>query len=361
MAAPVLALIPSTIGTKVYSAIPADGTGDFTFTRATSATRTNKDGLIEVVDSGDNRLDYNGGCPRLLLEPARTNLVTYSADINTYLSSKNDATITYEYGISPDGTLNSSRVQFVDSTAYASRAVTISSEQTASIYVKGVAGQTIMFGFGSSVTTGSIYTFTGEWQRLTFTGTSGTQIFLSTYGLSTARDFEAFGLQLEAGAYASSYIPTNGSAVTRNSETTPFPAVYNFGTLGDGESGTLVIETDVVGIDDRLNILSQGGSGNWFWGNAGIFYIRTLTTTLNFNMGTAIGLLVGSTIKIAIRKDGPSVSVFYNGVLRDTLDMGTDSFIWASHLSAYESAQGVRKVLEYNTALSNAECIELTS
>jgi hypothetical protein len=223
-----------------------------------------------------------------------------------------------------------------------------------------VAGQTIMFGFGSSVTTGNIYTFTGEWQRLTFTGTSGTQIFLSTYGLSTARDFEAFGLQLEAGPYESSYIPTSGSAVTRNSENVPFPAVYNFGTLGDGESGTLVIETDVVGINDRLHILSQGGSGTWYWLTTN-FIIRTLTTTLIFDMGTAIGLLVGSTIKIAIRKDGPSVSVFYNGVLRDTLDMGTDSFQWASHLSAYESSQGVRKVLEYNTALSNAECIELTS
>jgi len=360
MSNPVLALIPSTIGTKVYSAIPSDGTGDFTFTRATSATRTNKDGLIEVVSSGDNRLDYNGSCPRLLLEPARTNLVTYSQDINTYLTSKNDATITYEYDISPDGTLNSSRIQFVDSTAYASRSVTISSEHTASVYVKGTAGQTIMFGFGSSVTTGTIYTFTGEWQRITFNASSGTQIFFSTYGLSTARDFQAFGLQLEASPYASSYIPTSGSSVTRNSENVPFPAVYNFGNLGDGESGTLVIETDVEGIDDRLNILSQGGSGTWYWLSTN-FVVRTLTTTLSFDMGTAIGLLVGSTIKIAIRKDGPSVSVFYNGILRDTLDMGTDSFQWASHLATYTSSQGVRKVLEYDTALSNAECIELTS
>jgi len=361
MSNPALALIPSTIGTKVYSAIPADGTGDFTFTRATSATRTNKDGLIEAVDSGDNRLDYDGSCPRLLLEPARTNIVTYSENVINYLTSRSDTTITYEYGISPDGTLNSSRIQFADSTAYASRTVSISSEHTASIYVKGVAGETIMFGFSYSWTAGSIYTLTGEWQRITYTGTSGTQIFLSSYGLSTARDFEVFGLQLEAGPYASSYISTNGSAVTRNSENVPFPAVYNFGTLGDGESGTLVIETDVVGIDNRLNILSQGGSSNWFWANSGIFYVYHTGGALAFNMGTAIGLLVGSTIKIAIRKDGPSVSVFYNGILRDTLDMGTDSFQYASHLATYTSSQGVRKVLEYDTALSNAECIELTS
>ena len=75
MAQPSLALIPSTIDNVVYSAIPSDGTGDFSFTRATSATRTNKDGLIEVVSAGDNRLDYSEeGCPVLLLEPSSTNL-----------------------------------------------------------------------------------------------------------------------------------------------------------------------------------------------------------------------------------------------------------------------------------------------
>ena len=33
---------------KLYSVVPSDGTGDFTVTRATSATRVNSAGLIEI-------------------------------------------------------------------------------------------------------------------------------------------------------------------------------------------------------------------------------------------------------------------------------------------------------------------------
>lgn len=52
-----LVQIPS--GTKsgtLYSVLPANGDGDFDHTRATSATRVNKDGLIESVSSGVPRL-----------------------------------------------------------------------------------------------------------------------------------------------------------------------------------------------------------------------------------------------------------------------------------------------------------------
>jgi hypothetical protein len=34
---------------KLYSVIPSDGSGDFTFTRATTATRVNSDGLVELA------------------------------------------------------------------------------------------------------------------------------------------------------------------------------------------------------------------------------------------------------------------------------------------------------------------------
>ena len=45
-----IALIPSgTKASKLYSVLPANGDGDFTHTRGSTATRVNKDGLIESV------------------------------------------------------------------------------------------------------------------------------------------------------------------------------------------------------------------------------------------------------------------------------------------------------------------------
>jgi hypothetical protein len=82
MAQPKLALIPASQGTKVYSVLPSDGSGDFDFTRSSKATRINSQGLIEEVLSGQSRLEYPlidgvvNGCPSLLLEPQSTNLIT---------------------------------------------------------------------------------------------------------------------------------------------------------------------------------------------------------------------------------------------------------------------------------------------
>ena len=51
----------------------------FSFDRASSATRVNKDGLIETVGSGEPRIDYKDDSKGALkLEPSRSNLVTYS-------------------------------------------------------------------------------------------------------------------------------------------------------------------------------------------------------------------------------------------------------------------------------------------
>ena len=79
---------------KVFSVKPANGDGDFTFTRYTAAGiahRESSDGLLKSVASGVPRLDYSDGvCPALLLEPQSTNLVTYPLSFisNYWVKSK---------------------------------------------------------------------------------------------------------------------------------------------------------------------------------------------------------------------------------------------------------------------------------
>ena len=69
---------------KLGSIVPNTEVGDFDVTRNSIGTRVNKDGLIEVMDANVPRLDYSdGGCPKLLTEASSTNLIPYSDDFNS--------------------------------------------------------------------------------------------------------------------------------------------------------------------------------------------------------------------------------------------------------------------------------------
>jgi len=112
MATPSLLLIPDRYKSGVlYSQLPESGAGDIDFTRASAATRVNASGLIESVASGVPRLDYTGGgCPSLLLEPQRTNLVTWSEDFTNADWNKVDSSVSGNVAISPDGTTNADKL-----------------------------------------------------------------------------------------------------------------------------------------------------------------------------------------------------------------------------------------------------------
>ena len=321
---------------------------------------------------GIPRIDFSDGVGSLLLEGQRTNLVTYSANINAYLTSQVDVTITYEYDISPDGTLNSSRVEFADSTAFAYRAVTISSEHTASIYVKGTAGETIMFGFGANVTVGSIYTFTGEWQRLTFTATSGAVIFLSTYGGATARDFEAFGLQLEAGSYATSYIKSNsGSATTRTAD-----LANNCGTEQDFNSEEGVLYAEISGFENDLSnrriSLSDGTANNsiriFYYNDGGTVFFRKYVGGVQTSIVTINSINQHEITKIAIKYNSTNFDIFANGVKISTnLDSNSFPTNTLNKIGFADSSGGTpfygnaKQLIIFPTALTDAQLAELTT
>jgi hypothetical protein len=111
MQKPKLALIPSGYKSgEVYSILPNDGSGDFTFDRANGlSTRVRKDGLIEEVSNDTPRLDWlNSDCPVLLLENESTNRLTYSSDFDNW--SKVNITISSDSQISPSGEYNADTI-----------------------------------------------------------------------------------------------------------------------------------------------------------------------------------------------------------------------------------------------------------
>jgi len=115
MEQPNLAMIPSGVKAgKLYSIMPENGVGDFTFARASTAYRLNKDGLWESSAANVPRLHYdltNGkpdSCPCLLLEPASTNILGYSETFSSWGQTR--SAITSNSLTSPDGTVNASKM-----------------------------------------------------------------------------------------------------------------------------------------------------------------------------------------------------------------------------------------------------------
>jgi hypothetical protein len=251
-----------------------------------------------------------------LWEPQSTNLITQSELLNLSLNNKVDTTITDNYGVSPSGQSNSSRIQFADATSFCYGIISISTTHTASVYVKGTSGETIRFGIGGNVTTGDLFTFNGLWQRIEYTAASATQIFFSSYSGATATDFEAFGLQLEELSYATSYIPTSGSSVTRNQD-----LCTNGGSLAtiNSTEGTLYFEGATENITTFKNIsINDGGTTNRI-----NLYIYSSSIVVNFDVGGVNQASLAYSIpnvtifnKFAVSYKLNEFKLFVNGVQR---------------------------------------------
>ncbi|MBL4706375.1 MAG: hypothetical protein JKY54_17740, partial [Flavobacteriales bacterium] len=139
--------------TKLYSVVPNTGAGDFTVARASTATRVNKNGLIETVAANVPRLDYSGAsllefgtidaCPVLLTEPQSTNLVLQSQELET-VWGKESTTALDNVTTSPDGTINASKLTCdISSANHRIRTtvpVDIGLNNTMSVYLKKGSG-----------------------------------------------------------------------------------------------------------------------------------------------------------------------------------------------------------------------------
>jgi hypothetical protein len=301
MAKPKLALIPAAQGSKFYSVLPSSGVGDFDFTRSGSATRINSQGLIESVANGVSRLNYpmiDGvvkGCPHHILEPQRTQLLQYSEDFSQSYWGKTASTITSNATISPDGSLNADKL--VEGTTTGEKftqtitSVSNTTIYTASVFVKFAGREWIRLTdaqssnrihfntktgvFGSATGTVISYesTLLGDgWYKLSLTTTSVATAYamrivlaendndVSYTGDGTSGVY-IYGAQLEQGSYPTSYIPTNGSTVTRSAETA---TGSGDASTFNSEQGVLMAEISAFSDDstNRQMTLSDGNDDN---------------------------------------------------------------------------------------------------
>jgi hypothetical protein len=354
---------------------------------------TAKDYLRTETRLNIPRLDYsNGTCPSILVEPQRTNVLTYSEQFDNaawqlYSSGTgSNPIVTANTTTSPSGAVNADTIVLNagagttaadQSQIYQTFTIVNGNTYTFSFYAKGaVGGEQIMIrqAAGSNYTK---ITITNDWARYTVTETasySGTGFLeiLIRRGLNepinASATFYAWGAQIELGSYPTSYIPTTSAAVTRNAD-----AIYKTGIsalIGQTE-GTLFVEVDKISRTDselRLNI-SDGTASNWIFiglqtNNVPILYVIT--------GGSNVASISGSSLssgnhKIAGAYKNNDFVLYVDGVQIGTDNSGAiGTYSRLQYGGNYidtpaETDSRTAQIVLFPTRLTNAELASLTT
>jgi hypothetical protein len=360
------------------------------------------------------RLDYlDSSYPRLLLEPQRANLALQSDSVTTsttnvgYTATSNAAT-------SPDGYASADQILEDTSTLHlVQKEFSVGSTTdtyAVSFFVKanGRTSGRIIYGLNAApfssvtaifnLTDGTIEAATAEggatagtskienygngWYRISISGIIGiagthyARLQDTNGGVAgdPTKGFYVWGFQAEAGAYATSYIPTLGASVTRGADAASKTGISSL--IGQTE-GTIFAEINFdLGVtaqgDSRIQ-LSDGTASNWIFiglpdgasGNLIRMYVNTPSSSMT---AYSTNPVVNGVNKIAFGYKSGSFVLYVNGVQAatssTTLTMAACSRIDLQGSVPAASAQertNYKQLLLFTSRLSNDDLATLTT
>jgi hypothetical protein len=383
-----------------------------TFTRASTATFTGSNGLIQTAASGVARFDHNPttlASLGLMIEESRTNLLTYSEQFDDAAWTKTRSSITANTIVAPDGTLTGDKLvedttasnthivsqsaSFTSGTAYTFTTYIKAAERTWALLRLPASAFTstlqAYFNLSAGVvgavtpsTTASITPVGNDWYRCSVTGTATTTtsgapgIFSAiadtvvSYTGDGVSGIYIWGAQLEVGAFATSYIPTVASQVTRAADVAQMTGT-NFSDWYNATEGTLYSEASTYdvsssrtgfGISDNTapNRIQTGhGSGaRAFISAGGVTQMSQTLASVVFSNNTA------SKVSLAYLLNNGNAAA--NGTLGSfdtnmTIPVVTQAQIGGLTASLLPLNGTVRQIVYYPRRLTDAELQAITS
>lgn len=370
-----------------------------TFTRASTGTYTGYDGLIKSAATNAPRFDFDpttGECKGLLIEEARTNLLTYSEQFDNAAWTKIGSTITANATTAPDGTLTADKL--IESTANTAHymdymsIVTLTNvnltfsfyfkvaEKTNQFYVQiynSVASDSISLRIDlqlktlvtlsqgtATVTAANIVNIGNDWFRASITvipssANSGSLYtvrfaFLKndnsnfTYTGDGTSGIYIWGAQLEVGAFPTSYIPTTSAQATRAADVAVMTGT-NFSSWYRQDEGTVVTNVSVTQSVADSNILSiDDGTYN----NRIALYIGGSGTVYN-------PFIVTNASVIAVLTQSAAYSPITNNLLATAYKLNDFSAVLTGHTPVTDTSGTPPVVSLMNIGANSAGSVKL--
>jgi hypothetical protein len=371
-----------------------------TFTRSTTGTYYNSSGVLSTAAINASRFDYNPSTLAplgLLIEQSSTNLLTYSQDFSNIAWNKFQCTVATGTNSAPDGTQTSNTLTATAGAgfhyAYRNIAVVISGSNTYSIYVKQGTATWIWFSvrdnsfnyfnvstgaFGTTPDTCTVQNVGNGWYRITTTKTDILGVtaigFASANGVNSftatgTETVQIWGAQLEALAFATSYIPTTTAQVTRASDNASITGA-NFTSWYNQGQGTIYGEwISAPKLSQLANIYSDANNMMYFFAYSSgksqitIKNAGNQTDTLYFYTQTPY-----TATKTAYSFTGTTNAVTANGGTPTTNTSAAQvptvntMAIGKFGTGAFDFMNGtIKKLVYYPTALTSAQLQALTT